>query len=129
MENPTLSSIKRLYNVIGQSVFMTTGNLDYDRVTDAIIDLANAVDNFELSDDGYKLWDIGEGGACCLSEFIVGAYWHYSEWHGGQWSKGYEALSALGQVFNPGMSSVEDENEAYISLNDMAQNQLTGKSA
>jgi len=116
----TLSSIKRLYRTIDASVFCTTGNMDYDRVTDAVIKLADAVHKFPISDDGYEIWDIGEFGMCTLSDFIVGAYWHYTEWHEGQWSKGYAAQSALGQVFSPNMSNVETDNEAYIELNAMA---------
>jgi len=119
----TVHNIERLYKVIDSSVFTVTGTLDYDRVTDAIIELANAVHSYDFDpdSDGYEIWDIGEFGACSLSEFIVGAYWHYSEWHAGQWSNGYAALSALGQVFSPGMSSSEDDNEAYTGLNAMAE--------
>ena len=119
----TLSSIKRLYRTIDASVFCTTGRLDYDRVTDAVIKLANAVHDFPMSDDGYEIWDIGEFGACNLADFIAGAYWHYTEWHSGQWSKGYAALSALGQVFSPGMSSLDEDSpefDAYFMLETMA---------
>ena len=115
----TLSSIKRLYRAIDASVFCTTGKLDYDRVTDAVIKLADVVDTYEGDYD--DIWYIGEYGACTLSDFIVGAYWHYTEWHAGQWSKGYAALSALGQVFNPGMSMPEEDNPAYFWLETMAK--------
>ena len=120
-----LHNIERIYNVIDNSLFMTTGELDYDRITDAIIKLANSVDDyFEGPNapkfEGYEVWDIGENsGGCTLSELIVGAYWHYTEWHNGQWSKGYAALSALGQVFNPGMTMPERDNEAYVALEAM----------
>jgi hypothetical protein len=117
----TLNSIKRLYKVIYGSVFMTTGSLDYDRVTDAIISLANAVHDYDGDTD--DLWYIGEDGLCCLSEFIVGAYWHYTECHSGQWSKGYQALSTLSMIFSPRMSSLDheaEEYEAYSALNDIA---------
>ena len=118
-------NIARYFRVIDSSLFMVTGNLDYDRITDAIIKLANAVDEYD--DDTESIWYIGEYGACCLSDLIVGAYWHFADWHGGQWSKGYAALSALGQVFQPGMTSIESERadgssacEAYDALNTMA---------
>jgi hypothetical protein len=118
----TLNDIQRYYDVINSSLFMTTGKLDYERITDAIIALANAVHSYDPDDkfELYEVWDIGEGGESTVSELIVGAYWHYSEWHAGQWSKGYAALCALGQVFNPGMTSTEPENYAYLALNDMA---------
>src|SRR5210317_812510 len=102
---------------------MTSGKLDYDRVTDAIISLADMVHSYPLSDDGHELWDIGEFGSCSLSDFIVGAYWHYSDWHSGQWSKGYEALCALGRVFSPNMSTLDKdgpESFAYEMLESMA---------
>ena len=120
-------NIERLYNVIDCSLFRINGSLDYDRITDAIISLANTVHNYD--GDTENIWyTIGEGGECSLGDLIVGAYWHYTEWHGGQWSKGYQALSALGQVFNPGMTSIESEIAdespavaAYEQLNSMAQ--------
>ena len=116
-----LNNIKRYFKVIDASLFTICGKLDYDRVTDAIIKLSNAVHNFDISDDGYEIWDIGEFGSCSLDELIVGAYWHFTEWHAGQWSKGYAALSALGQVFAPGMTGPESDNEAYQALNTMAE--------
>jgi len=114
----TRKNISRLYGVINNNVFTVCGELDYDRVTDAVIVLANAVHEYEGDYDA--IWYIGEFGDCCLSDFIVGAYWHYTEWHAGQWSKGYAALSALGQVFSPNMEDVEADNDAYIALNAMA---------
>jgi len=113
-----MNHINALFNVVDHNLATINGTMDYDRITDALIALANAVHNDdELSED---IWYIGEFGEFCLADLITGAYWHYTEWHGGQWSKGYAALSALGQVFNPGMSSVEDDNSAYILLNDLA---------
>ena len=130
--NNELNNIKRYHRVIDNALFYvrrrssmiggqwvaTIIEPDYDRVTDAIISLSNAVHDYD--GDTMDVWDIGEGGQSTVSELIVGAYWHYTEWHSGQWSKGYAALSALGQVFNPGMTMPETENEAYLALNDKA---------
>jgi hypothetical protein len=117
--------IERLFKVIDRSLFTISGSLDYDRVTDAIISLANAVNDYTGDTD--EIWYIGESGCCYMADLIVGAYWHFTEWHDGQSSKGYEALSALGQIFSPNlifglghMSTVEDDNEAYMALSDMA---------
>ena len=117
-----IHNIKRLFKVIDNSLFMTTGNLDYERITDAIISLSNEVHNIpdDDSEDAESIWYIGEYGNCCLPDLITGAYWHYSEWHGGQWSQGYAALSALGEVFQPGMTTPESDNLAYTMLNDIA---------
>jgi len=110
----TLSSIKRLHKLVVKELFFINGTLDYDRVTDALITLANAVHNY--SDETEELWYIGEDDHISMDDLIVGAYWHFTEWHGGQWSKGYAALCALGTVFSPNMSSVEPDNDAYIAL-------------
>ena len=114
--------IARLFRVIDNSLFMVTGSLEYDRITDAIIALTNAVHGFEGGDwDTDQLWAIGEHGCCSLPDFIVGAYWHYTEWHAGQSSQSYAALSALGTVFSPGMTCGESDNAAYIALNELAE--------
>ena len=117
-----MNNIKRYFNVINKSLFRIDGTLDYDRVTDAIIGLANTLADTETDEN---VWYIGEFGACCLGDLIVGAYWHYTEWHSGQWSKGYEALSALGRVFSPGMTAGPEpessEFSAYQALEAMAQ--------
>ena len=55
-----------------------------------------------------------------LMDLIVGAYWHYTEWHSGQWSKGYAALSALGRIYSPNMETVDPDNMAYQGLNRLA---------
>ena len=64
-------------------------------------------------------WSIGRD--IPLGEVIVGAYWHYTKWHGGQDSMTYAALCALSQIFDPGMSEVEEDNEAYLELGEMAE--------
>lgn len=113
----TTRNIERLFNVIDKSLFTITGKLDYDRLTDALIVLANEINK---TDTDESIWYLGECGNCTLGDLIPGAYWHFTEWHGGQWSKGYAALSALGQIFDPGMSCGEDDNEAYQALETMA---------
>ena len=113
-----MRNIKRYHQVIDNSLFMTTGSLDYDRVTDAIIKLATYIEDFE--GDTESIWYIGEFTSACVSELIVGAFWHYTEWHDGMYSKGYRALSALGGVFDPGMTMPENDNEAFIALERMA---------
>ena len=118
-ESLIMRNINRYFKVIDNSLFLTTGKLDYDRVTDAIIALANYIYEHDINDE--FMWDIGEGGVCTLGDLIVGAYWHYSEHHLGMNSDGYAAFCALGQVFGPGMSSVEEENEAYMHLKEMAE--------
>ena len=83
------------------------------------IKLAELVNAFD-GDNG-ELWTIGEHGECCLDDVIVGAYWHYTEWHSGMWSKGYLALSLLGDVFDPGMTVPDRDNAAFFTLNELAK--------
>lgn len=54
-----------------------------------------------------------------VREVIKDGYRHPS--NGGQSSKGYAALSALGQVFQPNMEMPDDENLAYQLLNELAE--------
>ena len=116
--NSTLRRINRLYRVIDNSLFMVTGNLDYSRITDATERLAHAIAEYDGDNDDWLY--IGECRACALADYIVGAYWHFSEWHGGQWTDSYRALCALGRIFDPGMTYPEIDNEAYQALNALA---------
>ena len=118
----TLRNIERLYRVIDRSLFYTDGNLDYARLTDAFISLSNAI----MADDSdtETIWSIGEYSSVSLDNLIVGAYWHFTEWHDGQASTSYAALCALGEVFQPGMSSVEPDDLTYEQLNAIAQKGL-----
>jgi hypothetical protein len=112
-------NIERLYNVAYASIFTFTGKLSYDRVTDCLVHLADMVAETETNE--FTLTDIGEHNEACLADLIIGAYWHYSERHGGQSSKGYAALSALGRIYWPNMETGPEpdtgENCAYEMLN------------
>lgn len=120
-------NIERLYKAAYRSIFTITGKLDYNRVTDCLIKLANTLEETETDE---TVWYIGECDGCGLDNLIVGAYWHYTDWHGGQYSKGYAALCALGLIFSPGMANGPEtdssEQEAYDLLNDMAEKAQKG---
>jgi len=113
----TISSIKRLHGLITKELFYIDGTLCYDRITEAFTTLANAVHTYDGDND--DLWYMSDDYP--LDDIITGAYWHFSEWHNGQWSTGYAALSALGSVYTPNMERVDTDNIAYIALNDMAE--------
>jgi len=116
-------NIIRLYNVAYKSIFTINGTLDYSRVTDTIIKLVNMV--AETETDEFTLTDIGEHNEACLADLIIGAFWHYTEWHGGQSSKGYAALSSLGCIYWPNMETGTEpetgEHSAYTMLNELAE--------
>jgi len=113
-----LKNIKSILDMIERNLYTTNATLDYSRITDSIIKFADLVANY--NGDSEDIWYL-ETNYSGASELIVGAYWHYTEWHGGQCSKEYLALSALGQIFDPGMSFPEDDNESYIALNENVQ--------
>ena len=122
-----LNNIRRLFAVIDKNLFTINATLDYDRVTEAIIKLAEEIIEREppTEFEDWDLYAIGEYGSCDIGSFIVGAYWHYSEWHAGQDSQSYLALSQLGQIFSPGMADgPEPESSevfAYDQLNNLAK--------
>ena len=112
-----MNHIDALRKVVTHNISRLNATMDYDRVTDSIIVLANTIANSETDEN---TWYLGECDEFTLDSLLVGAYWHYTEWHGraqtsGQSSKGYVALSTLCQVFDPGMSSLDDESgEKYV---------------
>lgn len=113
-----MNTINKLYNIAHHNIGSIDGTMDYARITDTLIKLANVLAD---SDTDESTWWIGESGYFNLSDLIEGAYWHYTEWHGGESSKGYAALSALDQVFQPNMEMPDDENPVYQSLNEIAE--------
>ena len=113
----SIKNITNLYNLIDLSIGSINPPLEtYSRVTDALISLANAVADYDGDIDDEEIWYIGEHGYMGgLDNLIVGAYWHYTDWHGGQWSRGYAALCALGRVFSPNMSTLEEDSAEFMT--------------
>ncbi len=118
--------IETLYDDINTQVFTINQTDDYHEITRKIITLAERVHAFE--DESLDLWSIGEGGESSLDNFIVGAYWHFTEWHSGQSSSGYEALSRLGEVYQPNMESAPTEEDSGYSAYDQLNTIASGES-
>jgi len=118
-----LPKIRALHSAIEKTLFTIEPIFTYNRLTQAIDLLARLVHDYPGESD--ELWAIGEFGHCSLDSLIVAAYWHYSNWHNGQSSDSYTALSALGQVFKPGMTSEplrgDNEYDCCDQLNRMAK--------
>jgi hypothetical protein len=96
---------------------------DYETATRLIILLAVQLTEHETAD----VWWIGEHDEFDLASLVVGAYWHYTEWHQGQHSLEYRALSALGRIFSPGHTAGPEEGGelyAYEMLADLAQQEV-----
>jgi len=118
----SIKNINRLYNAAYNSIFTINGGLSYDRVTDCLISLAEMVQETETGE--FTLQEIGEFNEACLADLIIGAFWHFTEWHGGQNSKGYRAYSAISCLYSPGMQPGPEpdtgEYSAYEMLDIMA---------
>lgn len=99
------------------SIFMTRGQ-DID-LPAALIDLVDAYMTGNEQYDEFVFDRIGEFTAAPLGDMIVGAYWALTEWHAGQSSPEYAAMCALGRIFKPGMSSMNEDDpawETYLSF-------------
>ena len=116
----TMRNIERLYNTITRNLCQVDGTLDYRRTTQAIIRLCDVINNTETSEE---TWWIDNHSGIALDTLITGAYWHYTEWHAGQASLSYLALSALGSIYAPGYGCCEEDNEAYQYLEQVAQHE------
>lgn len=118
-----IPKIKALHKAIESALFHIGPQLPYSKVTQALDLLARLVHDYP--DDSSDLWAIGEFSSASLDSLIVGAYWHFSQWHNGQGSPEYRALSSLGQVFKPGCTSApsrgENEYDVFQALDAMAR--------
>ena len=117
-----MKNIRRIYNVLENSLFTINGKLDYDRVMDGIILLC---DHINQEEDTEQIWEYQKH-CVAIMDFLPGAYWHFTAWHGGQDSKSYAALCAVGSIFTPGMSALDldngGESETYWQLERLAEN-------
>jgi hypothetical protein len=111
--NVTISKIRRLHSAIEKSLFTIEPPFDYARCVDAINLLARMIHSYDESTD--ELWSIGESGYASLPDLITGSYWFFSDYHGGQNSPEYSALSMLGKVFKPNMAILDkDSSEGMV---------------
>ena len=106
--------MKKLKKSYSDTIALMQGKeADYIDFTENLMFLAQGIIDFEGESE--NIWYIGEGLEFTLDDLIVGAYWHYAEFHNGQNSIGYEALSVLGEIFSPNMSSLDEErSEFYV---------------
>jgi len=120
-------NIERYRAIVEKALTRTDSTLDYTRTVEAIERLAYLVTATETDE---TVWYLGEFGYP-LDSIIVGAYWHFTEWHSGQWSDGYRVLSALGGIFTPGMCAAGPEPDSaeqlvYQDLDSMASGHWAG---
>lgn len=118
----TIAKIESAYDAIYKELFTIHGEPGYYETTQAIIDLCNLIKETETDE---LLWSIGEGDECGLDGLIIGAYWHYCHYHGGQNSIGYLAQCVIGEIYSPGMECEPTDDEcgqyAFECLNRLAE--------
>jgi hypothetical protein len=102
-----MNPVNQLSSII---VLLWDSSQEYDWVTKSITTLA--LDLREGGPDTEELWSESTThpsyGEYCLADLIIGAYWHYADYHGGQGSLGYRALSALSLIYSPSLSERRD---------------------
>ena len=117
----SISTIQRLLNILEKNITQINPTLDYNRVVRALELLGRAVKNYSGdNDDWIYLNEFTYG----VDAFIVGGYWHLTEWHGGQASDTYRAMCSLYTVFSPGMTNGPEpescEEDIYKLLDQLA---------
>jgi len=118
-----MKALKHLLTVLSNEILSINSTKSYDEITEVIIILCMFVK--AIPRDEEIDWGMGEDLYCSLDGLIVGAYWHYTEWHAGERSLSYKALCALGSIFTPGMTEPEYDNDVYLSLNSLAEKGLS----
>jgi hypothetical protein len=127
----SLPAIKELFKKIEKSIFSIEAVYQYPELAPKFIELASMLDEYDGDTEDWIY--IGDMGCeCNLASLLVGAFWHYTEWHSGQDSESYAALCAIGKVYSPGMEcppkdedteddeDYDSERQCYILLNKQA---------
>ena len=109
MRDRNLSKLERYSGVVERSLFRLGNTLSYERTIDAIIKLSKCVK--EASEEHKD--KIFNSDSYSIEQFLVGAYHFFCDYHGGQFSKEYEALSCISFVYNPGMSGIDQDSLEY----------------
>lgn len=117
MRNKQIEVIQVLYQyVLDSCIFKTHGHrfekqikgetLGFHRCVSLIVDRIQS-----LESDNDEWLSIGENSECALSDFVVACYWACVDCHGGQESPTYALQCKLGEIFTPGMSTLDSEND------------------
>lgn len=121
MENKP--NFEQLHSDLEKSIFTNEPVFTYDKIPAKFIELANVIANYPHDNEDWIY--VGEYSNCDLASMIIGAFWHFTEWHAGQDSESYAAYSALSQVFHPGMTDGPDEDsteeDCYQMLGELAE--------
>jgi hypothetical protein len=106
----TEKTTESIFEQITESALFRTDGESID-LTEKLIRLCQLINEEDETN-----WYLGEGGECTLDALIVGAFFAYTEYHGGQSSETYACLCSLGSIFSPGMMGEpeEDTSEKYV---------------
>jgi hypothetical protein len=114
MKKSDLAKIEKLR----ESVVKAFNEEDYEKTLKRVIKLA---DTIYATDTDETVWYLGEFDYG-LDGILFGTYCYASDYHGGQNSLEYAALSAVGTVFPPGMTSgVEEGSSAEMWYEGLAE--------
>lgn len=118
----SIQKIEKLHKEITDSIMTINPVYTYDELPAKIIELCNVINETETDE---SVWYIGEHTEAMLSDLLIGAFWHYTEHHTGQFSDGYGVYCAISTIFSPGMTDgPEDgsqEQDVYDQLAELAE--------
>ena len=127
MDTATMPTGEAIITAAHKQALGALTNYDEWELAKATLALCEAVNKH--ADDSFAWYYVGEDSEATTSDLIVGLFWHYSEWHGGQSHITYAALSALGTIYSPGMMDGPEpdspEEWVYNFAGEMAQAQQT----
>jgi len=114
-------NLTTVYNEIYTSILTINPVLKYEELAQKFIDLSVLIK--ALPEDNDTWFYIGEGNESDLMNTVIGAYWHYSQWSGGQDSISYAAQCALGSIYSPGMEvePTNDDDDGYSAFEQLEQ--------
>lgn len=109
----TRGRIERLHKLVCRSLFHIEPPLSYARTLKAIEILAKLVHEYPDDDSGWLWHSVGEFSECGLADLLPGVYWYCTDYHGGMSSDEYRLQCVVGEVFSPGMSSLDKDSSEY----------------
>jgi hypothetical protein len=112
-----------LHKQIDLSINSINPVFHYSALAEKFIELCELIEN--LPDDNDNWYYIGDDCYENIVYNLVGAFWHYMQWHAGQNSIEYRAYCALNSIYTPNMetepTSSDDEGfNTYTSLCELA---------
>lgn len=108
---PNSKKTIELFDKLNKALFRMDSTDTYTDVVEDIGSLAISVKSDEDSD-----WFLGESGACTLDQLLVGAFWFFTDYHGGMFSPEYRSLSRLSEIYNPGMTHGPEPESPEVSV-------------